>query len=368
MGVPLLDVNRQYKDLKAELDAAVLAVLAHGQFILGPETRSLEEKIAQLCTVGYGIGVASGTDALLLALKAGGVGPGDEVITTNFSFFATAGVVSRLGAKPVLVDIEADTYNIDPKLIEAAITERTKAIIPVHLFGQVADMDPILEIARRHKVMVVEDAAQAIGAQYKGRPAGSMSEFGCFSFYPSKNLGAGGDGGMIVTNDKDQAELAQILRLHGARPKYYHKIIGFNSRLATIQAAMLLVKLPHLRSWSEKRIAHARVYDKAFAGAGAITTPVVKDYSTFHIFNQYTIAVPDRDDLMAKLREAGVGCEIYYPVPFHRQECFASLGYGPDEFPVSNKAAAEVLSLPIYSEMTEPEQQEVVETVLQVMG
>ena len=368
MGVPLLDVNRQYRDLKAELDEAVLAVLAHGQFILGPETRKLEEEIAQLCRVGYGIGVASGTDALLLALKACGVGPGDEVITTDFSFFATAGVVSRLGAKPVLVDIEPDTYNIDPKLIEAAITDRTKVIIPVHLFGQVADMDPILEIARRHKIMVVEDAAQAIGAQYKGRPAGSMGEFGCFSFYPSKNLGAGGDGGLIVTDDEDRAELAQILRLHGARPKYYHKIIGFNSRLATIQAAMLLVKLPHLQLWSEKRIAHARIYDKAFAGSSSITTPVVRDYSTFHIFNQYTIAVPNRDDLMAKLREAGIGCEIYYPVPFHRQECFASLGHEPDEFPVSNKAAAEVLSLPIYSEMTEAEQQEVIKTVLQVMG
>jgi len=368
MAVPLLDVNRQYQQLKKELDDAVLTVLGHGKFILGPEVKQLEEEIARLCGVKYGIGVASGTDALLLALRACGVGPGDEVITTDFSFFATAGVVSRLGATPVLVDIEPDTYNIDPTLIEAAISPRTKVIMPVHLFGQVADMDPIMEIAKKHNLKVVEDAAQAIGAEYKGRKAGSIGHFGCFSFYPSKNLGAIGDGGIIVTDDDGLESLARILRVHGAEPKYYHKLVGYNSRLATIQAAALLVKLPHLQGWSEKRIEHARIYDKAFAGLKGVSTPVVKDYSTFHIFNQYTVAVANRDQVMAGLRGAGIGNEIYYPVPFHVQECFASLGHKPEEFPVSNKAAGEVLSIPIYSEMTAAEQQEVITTFTGIVG
>jgi len=368
MAVPLLDVNRQYQQIKKELDDAVLTVLDHGKFILGPEVKQLEAEIAKLCGVKHGIGVNSGTDALLLALRACGVGPGDEVITTDFSFFATAGVVSRLGATPVFVDIEPDTYNIDPNLIEAAITPKTRVIMPVHLFGQLADMDPIMAIAKKHDLKVVEDAAQAIGAEYKGRPAGSIGHFGCFSFYPSKNLGAIGDGGIIVTDDDGLEGLARILRVHGAEPKYYHKLVGFNSRLATIQAAALLVKLPHLREWSEKRIEHAKIYDRAFANVDGIGTPVVKDYSTFHIFNQYTIALQDREAVMAKLREAGIGCEIYYPVPFHRQECFSSLGHRPDEFPVTNKAAAEVLSIPIYPEMTPDEQQEVIATLTAIVG
>lgn len=366
MAVPLLDVTRQYKALKREMDEAVLGVLASGQYILGPEVTKLEEEIAHVSGVRYGIGVASGTDALLLALRACGVGPGDEVITTDFSFFATAGVVSRLGAKPVLVDIEPDTYNIDPSLIEDAINKHTKVIMPVHLFGQMADMDAIMEIAKRYHLKVVEDAAQSIGAMYKGRPCGSFGDYGCYSFYPSKNLGAIGDGGLIVTDHQENNQAVRILRQHGAEPKYYHKLVGYNSRLASVQAAALRVKLPHLEGWSKKRIENAKRYTEAFKGIKEIKTPVVKDYSTFHIFNQYTIAVPNRDEVMAKLKAAGIGCEVYYPVPFHVQECFAYLGYTPEEFPVSNKAAAEVLSIPIYSEMTEAEQQEVIEAVKKI--
>ncbi|MCP4684612.1 MAG: DegT/DnrJ/EryC1/StrS family aminotransferase, partial [bacterium] len=263
MAVPLLDLKRQYKLLKPEMDRAVMEVMEHCWFVLGPEVKKLESDIAELSGVQHGVGVASGTDALLIALRAVGVEPGDEVITTPFSFFATAGVISRLGAKPVFVDIEEDSYNIDPTLIEAAITAKTKAIIPVHLFGQVADMDPILEIARKHKVAVVEDAAQAIGAEYKGKPAGSLGDLGCFSFYPSKNLGAGGDGGMIVTNNEQYADACRSLRCHGEKPKYFHHTVGYNSRLDTLQAAMLLVKLPHLKAWSQARAEHARIYGEA---------------------------------------------------------------------------------------------------------
>lgn len=363
MAVPLLDLSRQYAYLKPELDKAVIEVLTHGGFILGPEVQNVEKEVAKLCQVNHGCGVASGTDALLLALRACGVEPGDEVITTDFSFFATAGVIARLGAKPVFVDIEPDTYNIDPNLIEVAITPRTKAIVPVHLYGQIADMDSIMEIARQHGLKVVEDAAQAIGAEYKGRRAGSIGDFGCFSFYPTKNLGAGGDGGMIVTDDDEKIELLRILRFHGAKPKYHHRIIGYNSRLASLQAAVLLVKLPYLRKWSEKRIEHARFYDQAFKDMPSIITPVVKDYSTFHIFNQYTIAVEDRDGLIAELKKAGIGFEIYYPVPFHEQECFANLGCPASSFPNSSRLARQVLSLPIYPELTESERDEVIEVV-----
>ena len=368
MAVPLLDLSRQYAQLKPELDAAVINVLTHGKFILGPEVKKLEEEVASLCTVKHAIGVASGTDALLLALRAAGVGPGDEVITTDFSFFATAGVVHRLGAKPVFIDIEPDTYNIDPNLIAAAITAKTKVIMPVHLFGQVADMDPIMDIAKKHGLNVIEDAAQTIGSEYKGRKAGSIGDFGCFSFFPSKNLGAGGDGGMIMTNDDANHDLCRILRVHGSKPKYYHKIVGYNSRLATIQAAILLVKLPHLQGWSEKRIEHAKKYDKAFEGLTNLKRPVEKDYTTFHIYNQYTIAIPDRDEVQAKLQEAGIGCVIYYPVPFHKQECFAYLGHKADDFPVTNQAGSQVLSLPIYPELTDEEQEEVIEAVKKLVS
>ncbi len=363
MPVALLDLTRQYAYLKPAMDKSVLDVLAHGKFILGPEVTQLESEIASLCQVRHAIGCASGTDALLLALLAIGVGPGDEVITTDFSFFASAGVASRLGATPVFVDIEPDTYNMDPKKLEAAITPRTKAIMPVHLFGQMADMDPIMEIARKHKLVVVEDAAQSIGSEYKGRPAGSIGDFGCFSFFPSKNLGAGGDGGIIVTNSDEYYELCKVLREHGQKPQYYYKMIGCNSRLATIQAAILLVKLPHLRRWSEKRIEHARRYDRELSGLRNVKTPVVKPYSTFHIYNQYTIACTNRDAIVDGLKKAQIGAAVYYPVPFHVQECFASLGYRADQFPHSTKAANEVLSIPIYPEMTESEQTEVISTI-----
>ncbi len=360
MAVPLLDLTRQYAYLKPAMDKAVLDVLAHGKFILGPEVSQLEKEIASLCHVRHAIGVASGTDALMVALHAAGVGIGDEVITTTFSFFASAGVISRLGAKPVFVDIEPDSYNIDPNLLEAAVTPRTKAIMPVHLFGQMADMDPIMAIARKHKLAVIEDGAQSIGAEYKGKPCGSLGDLGCFSFFPSKNLGAGGDGGIIVTDNEELYERCRILREHGQKPQYYHRIIGYNSRLATIQAAILLVKLPHLRTWSEKRIEHARRYDRELAGLPGLVRPVVKPYSTFHIYNQYTLASPRRNVIMDGLKKAGIGCAIYYPVPFHKQDCFAPLGYTADQFPHANRAADEVFSIPIYPEMTEVEQTEVI--------
>lgn len=363
MAVPLLDLSRQYAYLKPELDKAVINVLTHGRFILGPEVAELEKQIAAYCKTKYAIGVASGTDALLIALHACGVGPGDEVITSNFSFFASAGVISRLGATPVFVDIEPDSYNLDPKLLEQAITKKTKVIMPVHLFGQMADMDPILDIARKHGLKVIEDGAQSIGAEYKGRPCGSIGDLGCFSFFPSKNLGAGGDAGIITTNDETLYELSKILREHGQKPQYYHRIVGYNSRLDTIQAAMLLVKLPYLRKWSEKRIEHAARYDRELANVPGIVTPRVMPFSTFHIYNQYTLASPKRQRVFEGLRGAGIGTAIYYPVPFHKQECFAYLGYTPDQFAHSTKAGDEVFSIPIYPEMTDAEQTEVITTV-----
>ncbi len=363
MAVPLLDLTRQYAYLKTEMDKAVLNVLAHGKFILGPEVTQLEQEIAKLCRTKYAVGVASGTDALMVALHACGVGPGDEVITSDFSFFASAGVISRLGATPVFVDIDLDSYNIDPAKLEAAITPKTKAVMPVHLFGQVADMDPILAIARKHNLKVVEDCAQSIGAEYKGKPAGSMGDLGCFSFFPSKNLGAGGDAGIIVTNDETLYDLCKILREHGQKPQYYHRIVGYNSRLDTLQAAILLVKLPHLRKWSEKRVEHARRYDKEFAGVPGLKTPRMMPSTTFHIYNQYTLASPKRQRIFEGLRAAGIGTAIYYPVPFHKQECFAYLGYKPGDFPESNEAGDEVFSIPVYPEMTDAEQTEVITAV-----
>lgn len=368
MAVPLIDFSRQYAYLKDDLENAVLSVLEKGHYILGPEVGNLECEIAGLCHSTYAVAVASGTDALLVALRAVGVKPGDEVITTDFSFFATAGVVSRLGATPVFVDIEADTFNIDPSKIEATITDKTRAIMPVHLFGQVADMDPIMAIAKKHKIPVVEDAAQAIGAEYKGRKAGSIGDIGCFSFYPTKNLGAAGDAGILTTSDEKLFERCRMLRVHGQSGKYEHKLVGYNSRLDTMQAAVILVKLPHLQSWSEERIAHAKVYDEAFAGVEHIRTPVVKEYSTFHIYNQYTLASPKRDAIVAGLNQAKIGNCVYYPIPFHKQECFADLGYKSDDLPESSRAADEVFSIPIYPELTAEEQQEVITTIKKLAG
>jgi len=364
MAVPLLDLKRQYEKIKDRVDKAVLDVFDKGYFVLGPPVQELEKRIAVLCDVGYGIGCASGTDALLLSLRAAGVEPGDEVITSNYSFFASTSVISRVGARPIFVDIEEDTYNIDPSLIEKAITPRTKALIPVHLFGQVADMDAIMEIAKKHKLAVIEDAAQAISARYKDRTAGSFGDFGCFSFYPSKNLGGAGDGGLVVTKTEENSELLKMYRLHGWKVKYRPEVIGYNSRLDSLQAAVLNVKLDYLDEWSQSRIAHAKIYDAAFAGT-AIKAPVVKDYS-YHIYNQYTISVENRDELMAVLKEKQIGHDIYYPVPFHLLECYKELPYKKGDFPISESAADNVVSIPIFPELTAEEQEEVIEVIKSV--
>jgi len=362
MQVPLLDLTRQYAAIKNEIDEAVMTVLGHCKFINGPEVKKIEDEVAAYCGVKYGIGVNSGTDALLIALRACGVGYGDEVVTSTFSFFATAGVISRLGARPVFVDIDPDTYNIDASKIEAAITPKTKVVMPVHLFGQCADMDAINEICRKHNVKVVEDAAQAISSEYKGKRAGSLGDFGCFSFFPSKNLGADGDGGMVVSDRLEEEDFTRSLRVHGAKPKYFHSHIGYNSRLDTIQAAILSVKLKYLDDWSRKRQEHAAVYDKALAGVEQIVTPKTME-GNYHIYNQYTIAVPKREELKQYLKDRQVGCETYYPVPLHAQECYSELGYAEGSMPVAEQKAREVISLPVYPELTSEEQQFVIETV-----
>jgi len=364
MAVPLLDLKRQYAKIKDRIDKSVLDVFDHGMFILGPEVSELEKKVAVYCDANYGVGVASGTDALLLSLKAAGVNPGDEVITSDYSFFASTSVISRAGAKPVFVDINEDDYNIDVSKIEAAITEKTKAIIPVHLFGQVADMDPIMEIAKEHNLKVIEDAAQAIGAKYKNKPAGSFGDFGCFSFFPSKNLGGAGDGGMVVTTTSENEDALRMWRLHGWKKKYRPEKIGYNSRLATIQAAVLLVKIDYLDEWHEDRQAHAKIYDDAFAGT-KIKTPVVYDYS-YHIYNQYTIAVENRNELMSALAEKKIGHDIYYPVPFHLLECYNDMGFKEGDFPISEKVANSVISIPVFPDMTDEEQAEVIQAVKSV--
>lgn len=361
MQVPFLDLKRQYSAIKEEIDQAVFNVLSHTRFIMGPEVKTLEEQVAKYCGAKFAMGVASGTDALLLSLRACGVGLGDEVITTGFSFFATAGVMTRLGAIPVFVDIDPNTYNIDPKLIEEKITSKTKAIMPVHLYGQCADMDPIMEISNKHNLKVVEDAAQAIGAQYKGKKAGTMGHFGCFSFFPSKNLGAAGDGGMVVTDDSEMAELVRMLRVHGAKPKYYHTIVGCNSRLDTIQAAILSVKLKYLDEWTNKRREHAKVYNDAFKDTDIITPK--EEVFNYHIYHQYTITVKSRDKLREILKEKQIGHDVYYPVPLHLQECYKHLGYKEGDLPVVEQKGREVISIPIYPELTPEEQNFVIQTI-----
>lgn len=336
-------------------------VLETQNFILGPQVEALEEAIAHYCGCGHGIGVSSGTDALLVALMAAGVGRGDEVVTPTYSFFATAGVVARLGARPVFVDIDPETYNVDPGAAVDAITSRTRAIIPVHLYGRCAEMDPILEACRNRDVMVVEDAAQAIGAEdERGRRAGSMGDVGTLSFFPSKNLGGLGDGGMIVTDDRELAEKIRILRVHGGKPKYHHRVVGGNFRLDEIQAAALRVKLEHLDSWTRARRRNADRYRRLFAEAGITDRVTLPEDVPGHIYNQFVICVPRRDELRAHLSEAGVGTAIYYPVPFHLQECFSDLGYERGRFPHAEKAADESLAIPIYPELTEAQQRFVV--------
>lgn len=362
MQVPLLDLKAQYATIKEDVLRQINQVLDSQRCIGGPKIEELERQIADLSDCKYAVGVSSGTDALLASLMSLGIGPGDEVITTPFTFFATAGSIARVGARPVFVDIDPVTYNIDPTRIEAVVTNRTKAIMPVHLFGQMADMDPIMEIAGRSSLAVIEDAAQAISSTYKGKKAGSIGICGCFSFFPSKNLGGIGDGGMVVTNDERFYKKLFIMRNHGSEPKYYHSFIGGNFRLDPIQAAALLVKLPHLDTWSQARRNNAAYYTRKFKDT-VVQTPVISRICV-SIFNQYVIRVPRRDELLKHLHANNIGCEIYYPVPMHLQECFGYLGYKEGDFPQAEKAAAEVLALPVYPELTDEMKDYVVKTIL----
>ena len=359
--IPVLDLKAQYQSIKDEIDAAVAGVLESTQFILGPAVRDLEQRVAAYCGCKYGVGVASGTDALRLTLTALSIGPEDEVITTPFTFIATANTISHCGARPVFVDIDPRTYNIDPAAIEAAITERTKAIVPVHLYGQPAEMDSIMELAEAHGLYVIEDAAQAIGAHYNGRRVGSIGHAGCLSFYPTKNLGAYGDGGMVVTNDAALAEKIDILRRQGSKKKYHAEVLGFNSRLDTLQAAILGVKLKYLDDWNEARRRVAQRYNEMLAGL-PVTTPY-ESSDTYHVYHQYTIRAAQRDALAAYLKERGISTMIYYPLPLHLQRLYASLGYGEGSLPVSEAASREVLSLPMYPELMEEQQVAVAEAI-----
>ena len=366
--VPLLDLHAQFTSIEAEIRSAMDRVLSSQYFIMGPEVAALEKEIAAYSQCRFGIGVSSGTDALLVALMALDIGPGDEVITTPYSFFATAGCISRLGATPVFVDIDPQSYNLDPTKIEAAITKRTKAILPVHLYGQMAEMDPIMQIAQDRGLVVIEDAAQAIGAEYKGRRAGTVGHMGCFSFFPSKNLGAFGDGGMVTTNDPKLAEKLDILRKHGSKPKYYHKYVGGNFRLDALQAAVLRVKLPYLDGWTRSRQENAARYRRLFAQAGLTDgdSPIILPTELpqrRHIYNQFVIRTAQRDALMAHLKKHQIGCEIYYPMPLHLQECFEDLGYQMGDLPHSESAAQETLAIPIFPELSATQQQTVVDVI-----
>jgi len=366
MQVPLLDLKAQYATIKDEVLAAVSEVLESQRCIGGPKVSELEEKVAAISDCKFAVGVSSGTDAILSSLMSLDIGPGDEVITTPFTFFATVGCIARAGAKPVFVDIDPRTFNIDPALIESVVTEKTKVIMPVHLFGQMADMDPIMEIANKYNLTVIEDAAQSITSTYKGRKAGSIGTVGCFSFFPSKNLGGIGDGGMIVTNDEQLYERLIVMRNHGSKPKYYHKYIGGNFRLDAIQAAALLVKLPHLDEWSERRRRNAAYYGKKFAGTVVKAPYINPDCVT--IYNQYVIRVPRRDEVAEYLREKNVGFAIYYPVPLHLQECFSYLGYNEGDFPESERAAKEVLAIPVYPELTDEQLRYVASKIEEFVG
>lgn len=372
MKVSLLNLKLQYQGIKEEVLKEIGKVCDNQSFILGENVKALEQEIAKYCNAKFAIGVASGTDAILLPLMAAGIGAGDRVITTSYTFFATAGSIARLNAIPVFVDIEPDTYNIDPDKLEhvikkqsAAQRPRLKAIIPVHLYGQCAEMEPIIKISKKYKLAVIEDAAQTIGATYKGKMAGSIGDFGSLSFYPSKNLGGFGDGGMVTTNNEKLAEKVRILRVHGSKPKYYHKMVGINSRLDELQAAVLRIKLKYLEAWTNKRIERAEGYDALFKHAGLldiVSLPVRRAYNR-HVFNQYIVRVKKRDALRNYLAKEGIGTEIYYPVPLHLQQCFKYLGYKKGDFPASEKAARETLALPIYPELTPEEQGYVVSKV-----
>jgi len=359
MKVPLVNLQAQYATIRDEVRAAIDRVFESQQFVLGAEVQALEEEIARYSQTRFAIGCASGSDALLLALMSCGVGEGDEVITTPFSFFATASAITRLGARPVFVDVDERTYNIRPALVSEAITERTKAIVPVHLYGQCAEMNPLIELSQARGIPIVEDAAQAIGAEDRGRRAGSMGMIGCFSFYPSKNLGGAGDGGMLVTNDLDHARRLHMLRVHGEERRYFNKLVGLNSRLDALQAVVLRVKLRRLDAWTVARQRNAQQYELMFGDAGLtgkFDLPFVPSGAR-HIFHQFVIRLRDgrRDALLDHLRERGVGTDVYYPVPLHLQECFAYLDYKKGDFPIAEAAAQETLALPVYPELT-PEQ------------
>src|SRR5258708_3593110 len=378
MKIPLLDLQAQHATIRDDVRAAIDRVFESQQFVLSADVQALEEEIARYSQTKFAVGCASGSDALLLARMSCDVGAGDEVITTPFSFFATAGAIARLGAQPVFVDIDERTFNLDPSLVAAAITERTKAIVPVHLYGQCAEMDPLIELSRQGcrrtadkdvgaPIPIIEDAAQAIGAEDRRRRAGSMGTIGCFSFYPSKNLGGAGDGGMLATNDLDHARRLHMLRVHGEETKYQHKVIGINSRLDALQAAVLRAKLPHLEDWTTGRQQKAQQYELMFLDAGLteqVELPYVRSNAR-HIFHQFVIRVRDgrRDALRAHLRDRGVSTDVYYPVPLHLQECFAYLGYKEGDFPIAEAAAKETLALPVFPELTEGQQDYVVEAI-----
>jgi dTDP-4-amino-4,6-dideoxygalactose transaminase len=366
MQVPLLDLKAQYRTIKNEILAAVSEVLESQVCIGGPRIAELEKKIAAISDCKFAVGTSSGTDAILNSLMSLDIKSGDEVITTPFTFFATVGCIARLGARPVFVDIDPLTYNIDSKKVAAAVTKKTRAILPVHLYGQMADMDPIMDVAKKHNLYVIEDAAQSITSTYKGRKAGSVGTAGIFSFFPSKNLGGVGDGGMVVTNDEKLYNRLSIMRNHGSQPKYYHKFVGGNFRLDPIQAAVLLVKLPHLDDWSQARRKNAAYYDKKFKGSPVMTPYISPDCGT--IYNQYVIRVSRRDELVKHLKEKAIGCEVYYPVTMHLQECFRYLGYKQGDFPESEKAAKEVMAIPIYPELTDEMKDYVAETILAFVG
>jgi dTDP-4-amino-4,6-dideoxygalactose transaminase len=365
--VPLCDILTQYRSLQDEIDAAVLTVLGSGQAILGPEVAAFEREAADYCGAAHAVGCADGTNALLLALAALDLGPGDEVILPPFTFFATVGSILRCGATPVFADVDPLTYNLDPDHVEARITPRTKAVMPVHLFGQCADMDPIWDVADRYGLYVIEDAAQSFGSDYRGRKCGTLGVIGCFSFYPTKNLGTMGDAGMVTTNNDDLARKLAALRVHGSEVKYFHKYLGWNARLDAVQAAILRVKLPHVDGWIDARRTAAARYDHLIEAAGLhgfLHRPNVRPYGR-HTFNQYVVRVPagHRDLLVKHLKHEHVGCEVYYPLSLHQQECLAGLGYGAGDFPVSEEAARSVLALPIFPEITEAQQRRVVDAV-----
>ena len=362
MNVPFLDLKSQYLSIKNEIHEALDGVLEKTAFAGGPFVAQFEKEFAAFCGTGHAVGVGNGTDALWMALLALGVGPGDEVITAPDTFIATAEAISYCGATPVFVDVDEKSYNMDPHLLEAAITPKTKAVIPVHLFGQMSDMDPIMEIARKRNLFVLEDASQAHGARYKGKPAGSIGDAGCFSFYPGKNLGAYGEAGAVVTNDTGLADRMRMYRDHGSPKKYYHKVLGWNARMDGFQGAVLSVKLKYLPQWNESRRKNAAIYNQLFAGFGSVVTPVEMDYGK-HVYHVYALRVKNRDGLISALAEKGIGTNIHYPVPIHLQDAYSFLGLKKGSFPVAEKCASEFVSLPMFAELTGEQIQYVADAV-----